>query len=158
MLRGGCPPRAKIGGQPQSALRESLATDPLLPRGRPKRYPLSPPGFSIRIRRASREGAVAFSTYLWGWVSFMLCDLPFGEILDIPFQQTKAVAENCSDVAAFPPLKHLCVLCGSPPHPVPETFRCRPRGFRTASISRPQPKLHPPWTSALGPFPPRLPL
>ena len=43
-----------------------------------------------------------------------------GNILDIPFQQAKAVADNCSDVAASPlpiPLCALCVLCGSPPHP-----------------------------------------
>ena len=54
----------------------------------------------------------------------MLRDLPFGGNLDIPFQQTKEVAENCSDVGTFPPPIHLCahcVLCGSPPHADPQT-------------------------------------
>ncbi len=42
----------------------------------------------------------------------------FGEFLDKPFQQGKAVADNCSDVAASPPSQYpivlcvLCVLCG----------------------------------------------
>ena len=33
----------------------------------------------------------------------MLCSLPFGEFLEIPFMQTKAVTENSFDVAVFPP-------------------------------------------------------
>ena len=52
--------------------------------------------------------------------------------LGIPFQQTKEVAENCSNEAAFPLPIHLCapcVLCGSPPLPNPETFRCGPMGL-----------------------------
>ena len=99
------------------------------------RFPLQ--AFPSGSGEPPAEGAVAFSTFLWGWVGSMLRDLPFrGNLLDIPFQQTKAVAEECYDVAAFPPLKHLCalcVLCGSPPHAAPETFRCRPRGLQTDS-------------------------
>ena len=67
------------------------------------------------------EGAVAFSTCLWGWIGSMLCPGPFWGIF-ILFQQTKAVGENCSDVAAFPPLR----LCASSPDPDPETFSCAP--------------------------------
>ena len=85
--------------------------------------------FEVRIAKVGLEGVGRFPALR---LTFL------GNYLDIPFQQTKAVAENCSDVAPIPPLKHLCalcVLCGSPPHPAPETFRCRPRGFRTASSS-----------------------
>ena len=50
----------------------------------------------------------------------MLCDLPFGRnFLDIPFQQTRVVAEHCSDVAVFPhpntPLRPLRPLRESSP-------------------------------------------
>ena len=36
-----------------------------------------------------------------------------GNILDIPFQQAKAVADNCSNVAASPLPIPLCALCAS---------------------------------------------
>ena len=78
--------------------------------GRPKRYPLSSPCFSIRIRRASRRGRGGVFDLPMGMGRFHAQRLTFlGNFLDIPFQQTKAVAGNCSDVAAFPPLR----LCAS---------------------------------------------
>ena len=53
-----------------------------------------------------------------------------GDYAEMHLRQTKAVAENSSDVSAFPPLpiplSVLSALCGGPPHPKPAIF---PRGL-----------------------------
>ena len=44
----------------------------------------------------------------------------------------RTVAENCSEIPAFPLPTHLCalcVLCGSPPHPAPQTFHDCPTWY-----------------------------
>ena len=80
------------------------------------------------------EGAVAFSTCLWGWIGSMLCPLHFGGFfLDLPFQQAKAVAENCSDVAAFPPLRSLRESSPSGLWAPPRLARSARLRFRTAA-------------------------
>jgi hypothetical protein len=75
------------------------------------------------------EGAVSFSTCLSGWVGFILCPR-----LSLPPTFFWGRHLQKRDPMKLHFLSVLCVLCGSPPHPVPEPFRCGSRGFRTGCI------------------------
>jgi hypothetical protein len=78
-------------------------------------------------RRASRRGRGGVLDLPLGVGRFHALQPTFWGVFSvIPIQLTKAVVGNGSDVDPFSPLPiHLCALCdlcGSPPHPDPQTF------------------------------------
>jgi hypothetical protein len=86
----------------------------------------------MRIRRAFRRGRGDVFDLLMGGRVKALNPSFRGDFSAKPFQQTKAVVENGSKIPAFPLPMHLCalcVLCGSPPHPDPQTFLGGSIGF-----------------------------
>ncbi len=79
---------------------------------------------------APSEGAVAFSSWPWGWIGSRILIHPFG---GNPFSADQGSCRKLSQGALHfpnePILCTLCDLCGSPPHPARGTCRGGPMAF-----------------------------